>query len=265
MEERLQKLLARCGVASRRQAEQLIVAGRVRLNGEIVTTLGLKADLHRDRLEVDNQAIQAASLTYLMLHKPVGVLCTRHDPQRRPTIFDLLPLQYRSLHSIGRLDWDSSGLLLLTNDGALTQQLAHPRHHVTKTYEVAVRGMVSAEAIARWQAGVCLEGRLTQPATVRVRAVQGKAETQTTLLHVELREGRNRQIRKVAALLGLEVVSLHRTAIAGLSLGALPPGAHRLLRDREVRALLHAIPTPAFELPPVVRPTNSRKPKTKFG
>lgn len=240
--ERLQKIISQWGIASRRQAEQLIVAGQVRLNGA-VAHLGDKADPSCDRIEVNGHLIQPSNrpaYVYLLLNKPAGVISTCYDPEGRSTVLDLLPDHYhQGLHPVGRLDSDSTGALLLTNDGDLTYRLTHPRHHIAKTYQVWVEGWPSPAALQQWQTGVILEGQLTLPAQVRVLQ---QTPTQTCL-EVILREGRNRQIRKVAEQLGHPVVSLHRTAIGAISLQSahgkfLPPGQYRPLSKAELGQLI---------------------------
>jgi 23S rRNA pseudouridine2605 synthase len=242
--ERLQKIISQWGIASRRQAEQLIVSGQVRLNGA-VASLGDKADPSCDRIEVNGKLIQSTNrphLVYLLLHKPVGVVSTCHDPQGRSTVLDLLPARYHpGLHPVGRLDSDSTGALLLTNDGHLTYGLTHPRHHIAKTYQVWVEGRPSPAALRQWQTGVMLEGQLTLPAQVRVLQ---QTSTQTCL-EIILHEGRNRQIRKVSQQLGYPVVSLHRTAIGPLNLRSiegklLSNGQYRPLTQPELD-LLHQL------------------------
>jgi 23S rRNA pseudouridine2605 synthase len=243
MVERVQKLLSQWGIASRRQAEQMILAGRVQLNGEVVS-LGQKANPFIDRVEVDGQRVQSATrpaaLT-LLLHKPLGVVCTCFDPQHRPTVMDLLPPEVQhgqGLHPVGRLDVESTGALLLTNDGELTFKLTHPRHHVAKTYQVLVGGSPSLAALQQWRQGVMLAGRKTLPATIKVlhRTATG------TGLEIILSEGRNRQIRRVAEQLGHPVLSLHRTAIGPVRLQSpnlpmLPSGSYRALEDLEINSL----------------------------
>ncbi len=249
MAERLQKILARWGVASRRQAEQLIQAGRVRLNGTVVRTLGQRADAQLDDIEVDGQRLQALNrpeALYLLLHKPAGVLCTCDDPRARRTVLDLIPVDWRrgtGLHPVGRLDADSTGALVLTNDGDLTYHLTHPHRPdamaigqpqpVAKTYQVQVQGHPKATTLARWRAGVTLDRHRTLPAGVRLLS----CDAQTTRLEIVLREGRNRQIRRVAELLGHPVLALHRLSIGPLQLGALPVGSYRLLTAAEVHQL----------------------------
>lgn len=239
MDERLQKILAQWGVASRRGAEQMILEGRVRLNGDVVQ-LGQKADPERDWIEVDGKLLQPESrpkLIYLLLHKPAGVVTTCNDPQNRETVLDLLPSQLRKeymVHPVGRLDAESTGALLLTNDGNVTFCLTHPRHSVPKTYRVWVQGRPPESALEEWRKGVMLADRLTLPAEVRV--LESDRDTQT-LLEIVLREGRNRQIRRVAAQLGFPVLQLHRVAIGSIELQQLPSGQYRPLQDPEINFL----------------------------
>ncbi len=245
MAERIQKILSQRGIASRRQAEQMILAGRVRLNGEVVG-LGQVADPERDRIEVDGKSIsrKRPPRLYLLLNKPAGVVSTRHDPEGRTTVLDLLPPELRDagVYPVGRLDAASTGALLLTNDGEMTLGLTHPRHTIAKLYRVWVKGHPSPATLTRWRQGVMLEGQKTLPA--RVQVVQTKpgspqegSASQRTLLQIELREGRNRQIRKVADLLGHPVIRLRRIAIGAIDLGQLPEGQYRSLTDDEIRAL----------------------------
>lgn len=247
MEKRVQKILSQWGIASRRQAEKMILAGRVQLNGKIVQ-LGQKADPIRDRLEVDGRAIKSANRpqsVYLLLNKPAGVVSTCRDPRKRPTVLDLLPpelIQGQGIHPVGRLDIDSTGVLLLTNDGALTLCLTHPRYHLSKTYQVWVRGHPAQEQLQTWRQGVFLSGKKTLPAQVKVlRYCSDK-----TLLSVILREGRNRQIRRVAKQLGFSVIALHRTAIGSIQLQLpdqpmLPSGHYRFLENFEISFLRNQV------------------------
>lgn len=227
--ERLQKILAHRGVAARRQAEDLIRAGQVRVNGW-PAQLGQKCDPQVDVITVRGQPLPPAParLCYL-LHKPLGVVSTCADPQGRPTVRDFLPPGLPPLYPIGRLDWDSSGALLLTNDGELTLALTHPRHPVWKTYRVWVQGQPPAFVLTQWRQGVNLAGKRTLPAQVRI--LQKTAHR--TLLEIQLREGRNRQIRRVAEQLGYPVLELHRQGIGAIQLGALPVGHLRPLNLAE--------------------------------
>ncbi|MEL7358018.1 MAG: pseudouridine synthase [Cyanobacteria bacterium J06560_6] len=240
MTERLQKLLSKHGIASRRQAERLISGGRVTVNGE-VARIGQQADDSVDCIRVDGVALGVApQCVYLLLHKPKGVVSTCHDPQGRRTVLALLErsLQRGSgLHPVGRLDADSTGALLLTNDGDLTYRLTHPRHNMPKVYQVSVQGMPSKRTLRQWREGVCLDDRLTLPAGVRL--LRALSDTQA-LLEITLTEGRNRQIRRVAKLLGHPVTALHRIKIGSLPLGSLRRGHYRLLTSEEVIQLKHS-------------------------
>ncbi len=244
MEQRVQKILSQWGIASRRQAERMILAGRVRLNGSVVY-LGQKGNPEIDSIEVDGRRIEPHDRprsVYLLLNKPRGVVSTCRDPRKRSTILDLLPASLRQgygIHSVGRLDADSTGALLLTNDGELTFRLTHPRHHIAKTYQVWVQGHPPRSVLQAWRQGVDLAGKQTLPARVRVL----EQESQRTLLEIVLAEGRNRQIRRVAEQLGYPVLTLHRTAIGSVQLHPpdepqLPIGHYRYLKDSEIR-LLH--------------------------
>ncbi|NQV09576.1 MAG: rRNA pseudouridine synthase [Cyanobacteria bacterium] len=233
--ERIQKLLASAGLCSRRHAEQLMREGRVRVNG-VVAQLGDRADARVDRVEVDNQPLPnpAGSLTVL-LNKPAGVVCSCHDPEGRTTVLDLLPLELTErtgLHPIGRLDAHSRGALLLTNDGALTLQLSHPRYSHSKTYHLCLRGQPDRACLDRWRQGIPLDGQPSRPVAVRVLN-SPCSNSDHTWLELRMREGRNRQIRRTAALLGFPVLDLQRVAIGALSLGDLPEGRWRHLSGQE--------------------------------
>jgi pseudouridine synthase len=238
MEDRLQKILSQLGLASRRQAELMIADGRVKLNGQ-VAQLGQRADLTVDRIELDGKLLKSEhrpQLLYFLLNKPRGVVSTCQDPEGRRTVLDLFPeavASHQGLHPVGRLDTDSSGALLVTNDGDLTFYMTHPSHEVEKTYEVWVQGSPSNMVLSRWRDGVILDGRRTLPTRIRVL----HSGSDRTLLEIVMREGRNRQIRLVAQQLGHPVSRLHRTAIGNIDLRSddhLPvrSGSYRpLLRD----------------------------------
>ncbi len=231
MAERLQKLLAQAGVGSRRACEDLIRQGRVAVNGQ-TAQLGQKADPARDHITVDGQPIRRRPRhAYIALYKPVGVVCTTRDPQGRPTVLDLVP-QFTAMRlwPVGRLDADSEGLVLLTNDGELAHRLTHPRYEHTKEYKVCVEGHPDAAALRRWREGVLLDGRRTAPAQVEWLPREGDR----AWLRVVLREGRKREIRRVAALLGYPVVRLIRVRIGPVRLGNLQPGEWRHLTRQEL-------------------------------
>lgn len=237
MIERLQKLLSQRGIASRRQAEKLILGGRVTVNGEIAE-VGQQADVSVDRICVDGVEIgESFRRTYFLIHKPKGVVSTCHDPQGRKTVLDLLDADFQQgagIHPVGRLDADSTGALLLTNDGDFTYLLTHPRHQIPKVYQVTVKGIPSPDALHRWRTGVMLGGRKTLPAEVSLLSRQSGDRA---LLRIALKEGRNRQIRRVAEALGHPVTALHRSKIGLLSLGNLARGRYRLLTEQEVARL----------------------------
>jgi 23S rRNA pseudouridine2605 synthase len=240
MAQRVQKILSQWGIASRRQAEQMILDGRVKLNGDTVQ-LGDKADLGTDKLEVDGVEVKSSQrpqLVYVLLNKPVGFVSTCSDPQNRPTVLDLLPAilkEGRGIHPVGRLDIESTGALLLTNDGELTLKLTHPRYHLPKTYRVWLDGNPSNSVLQSWREGVVLDHKKTLPAQVTII----ERRQQQTLVEIVLSEGRNRQIRKVAEQLGFPVLKLHRVAIGSIQLQPsgstpLPLGRYRLLTDSEI-------------------------------
>ncbi|OPX19728.1 MAG: pseudouridine synthase [Desulfobacca sp. 4484_104] len=231
MKERLQKFLSRSGLASRRQGEELIQAGRVTVNGRVVTTLGTRIDPETDEIRLDGERVRlpCRRLT-VMLHKTEGYVTTRHDPQRRRQVTDLLGEMGAGLYPIGRLDYDTSGLLLLTNDGELANRLMHPRFQVAKTYRVTVRGAISSAAVQRLEAGVRLAGRTTAPARVRVI----KVLPERTVLELTIREGRYHQVKRMCAQVGHPVLKLKRIAYGPVKLGRLPRGAYRELSTHEL-------------------------------
>ncbi|RMF46860.1 MAG: rRNA pseudouridine synthase [Deltaproteobacteria bacterium] len=231
--QRLQKILAASGLASRRQAEYLIAAGRVSVNGR-QAGLGDQADPEVDHIEVDGRVLPPPEPTVcLLLNKPAGCITTRRDPQGRPTVFDLVSGVPWRLFAVGRLDYNTEGLLLLTNDGDLAHQLAHPRHQVDKTYLVRVRGHLTAGIIRRLENGIRLEDGLTAPARVRPRRASGGHQWFEITIH----EGRNRQIRRMCEAVNLPVSRLKRIRFAFLSLGDLPAGQWRRLSQEEVEKL----------------------------
>ncbi|HZU77804.1 MAG TPA: pseudouridine synthase [Dehalococcoidia bacterium] len=234
---RLQKVLAEAGVASRRAAERLILEGAVSVNGETVTTLGTRVDPATAEVRVHGEPLQQRSgLLYLALHKPAGYVTTAHDEHGRATVFDLLGDLPSRLYPVGRLDRDSAGLLLLTNDGALTQRLTHPRFGVEKQYQVLVEPVPDADALRRLREGVPLDDRPSAPARVHLL----ERDDQRAWLDVVLHEGRNRQLRRMCEAVGLTVISLVRVRVGPVELGRLPPGKARRLTPREIAALRKA-------------------------
>ena len=233
MAERLQKLIAQAGLASRRQAESWITEGRVLLNGE-VAKLGDRADLALDQLVVDGRKLSAAEekLT-LLLNKPRGYVSTLKDPQGRKLVTDLVSDFPQRLYPVGRLDYNTEGVLLLTNDGELAQHLAHPRHHVEKTYLVKVRGQVSTRIKQQLEKGLLLEDGPTLPAKV----ANIRSSGQFCWFELTINEGRNRQVRRMCDLLNLPVVRLKRVRIGFLELAELKPGSYRRLSLHEIERL----------------------------
>lgn len=238
MAERLQKVLAHAGVSSRRAAERLILAGRVRVNGTAVTVLGTSVDPMVDDVVVDGESIQPARRghAYLMLHKPAGVVSTMHDPEGRFTVVDLVRTP-RRLYPVGRLDADSEGLLLLTDDGELTMRLTHARYGVEKEYQALVRGTVSLEQLRALRRGVELEDG---PARA-VRAEWLEQDAAGTWVSVVLHEGRKRQVRRMLWEVECPVTRLVRVRIGPVTLGDLPAGQYRPLRRGEVARLRQAV------------------------
>jgi 23S rRNA pseudouridine2605 synthase len=238
--ERLQKILARAGLTSRREAEQWIVEGRVSVNGQMVRKLGSRADPVKDSIRVDGRRIKpAASPLYFAFHKPAGVITTLNDPRGRP---DLSPFverlgQGHRVFPVGRLDYNSSGLLLLTNDGELAQRLAHPRFGVKKRYQAKLSACPSAEELTSLRKGIRLEDGVTAPARARVIEKLKK----NAWVEIEIHEGRNRQVRRMFDVLGYFVEKLIRVQVGPVSLGALAPGALRPLSQVEVAALKKAV------------------------
>jgi len=223
---RLNAYLARAGVASRRKADDLIKAGRVLVNGE-PGQLNTFVEA-TDRVEVDGREVAKQKLAHLLLHKPAGVVTTAHDPQGRPTVVQLVPNEPRVV-PVGRLDADTTGALLLTNDGALAHRLAHPRYGVEKVYEVEVEGEPDDDVVRRLAEGVQLEDGLTAPARAR--------RLRRNRIELTLHEGRNRQVKRMLEALGHRVTRLHRSAYAGLTLEGLEPGAWRELEPSEIERL----------------------------
>jgi len=231
--ERLQKILARAGYGSRRSTEELIAAGRVKVNG-VPAVLGTRADAAADRIEVDGNLVKAnAALLYIALHKPRGVLSDFQEGDPRKTVFDLVPVS-EHLFAVGRLDLDSDGLVLLTNDGELANRLTHPRYEHEKEYRVLVHTKPDENQLTTWRRGVVLEdGYKTAPARVDIESVHG----QTVWLRVVLKEGRKRQIREVGKRIGLPVERIIRVRIGTLNLGNLKLKDWRYLSESEVKAL----------------------------
>ncbi|HUG42198.1 MAG TPA: pseudouridine synthase [Longimicrobiales bacterium] len=243
-EERLQKYLARSGVASRRGAEDMIRAGRVRVNGAVVREMGVKV-APSDRVEVDGAEVEPERRRWVALHKPSGYVTTREDPQGRPTVYDLLPARFHTLFHVGRLDLDSEGLLLLTNEGEVANRLMHPSHQVDRVYVVDVIGVPAAATLRRLRMGVPLEDGPARAHRVEVVASQGAqgghgAEDHARL-RVTMREGRKREVRRLLDAVGHPVRRLVRVRLGPIDLGDLPAGEWRELRSEEVAALRNGL------------------------
>lgn len=236
VESRLQKVLAAAGFGSRRQCEELIVTGRVEVDGKPVTQLGTRVDPQRSRITVDGDLLKPARLLYYAVNKPAGVVCTNRDPAGRPRVVDLAPSTDNRLFCVGRLDLNSEGLILLTNDGELTQRLTHPRYEIPKTYRVLVAGRPSPEVLARLKRGVHLAEGMARVEQVRVRSHQ----KDSTVLELVLREGKNREVRRVLARVGHKVMRLTRLAVGPVRLGSLALGAARSLTRDEIEQLRRA-------------------------
>lgn len=231
--DRLQKILSQAGIASRRASEALMLQGRVSVNGVTVRELGSKADAARDDIRVDGRRIKTSERRlYLLLNKPRGYVTTRSDPERRPTVIDLLKGVREYVYPVGRLDYDSEGLLILTNDGDLASRLTHPSHEVPRVYEAQLLGTPDEHDLERLRRGLVIDGRRTGPADVRV--------LKAGLLLITIREGRNRQVRKMCEAIGHPVDRLRRIAIGPLKDPRLKAGQWRELTAEEVRKLQRA-------------------------
>ncbi|MEJ2217045.1 MAG: pseudouridine synthase [Gemmatimonadota bacterium] len=232
---RLQKYLSRAGVASRRASEGMIEAGRVRVNGVVVKELGVKVDPAADVVEVDGARVEEAAPVWIALHKPAGYVCTRRDRHGRRTIYDLVPAEYEALFHVGRLDLESEGLVLLTNQGGVANRLLHPRYQVDRVYEVAVKGRVTQTTLRRLLAGVVLEDGPAHAHVATMMEVQAGARAGAvgSRLQVTMREGRKREVRRMLEVVGHPVLRLVRLRLGPVELGDLAPGAWRLLGDAE--------------------------------
>lgn len=235
--QRLQKILSQAGIASRRAAEKLIADGRVTVNGTTVREMGTKADPAVDDIRVDGRRIKGPErLRYILLNKPAGYVTTRSDPQRRPTVIDLLGGVREYVYPVGRLDYDTEGLLLLSNDGDLAATLTHPRHGVERVYEARVAGIPDAADLERLRKGIPLDGRRTLPAEVVLVTRAGG----DGVLRLTIREGRKRQVRRMCEAVGHPVRALRRTRIGPIEDRRLKPGQWRELTTQEIQALKRA-------------------------
>lgn len=234
MRIRLNKFLAQAGVASRREVDKMIVEGKIKVNGRVVRTLGTKIDDEKDRVEFRGKRVEKGEeMVYLMLNKPPGYLVTLKDPFRRPTIKDLLPSLEERIYPVGRLDYDSEGLLLLTNDGELAHRLTHPRYRVPKNYVVEVKGVPDSSKISRLEKGISIDGKKTAPA--RITRLSGSSKK--TLLRIEIHEGRKREVKRMFEAVGHRVLHLKRDGFGGMRLGNLQTGKWLFLTQKEVESL----------------------------
>lgn len=233
--DRLQKVMAHAGIASRRKCEEIIAEGRVAVNGEIVTEMGVKVDPEEDKVVVDGKIISKEKKIYILLNKPEGYITTVSDPEDRDTVIDLMPDIKQRLYPVGRLDFNSSGLIILTNDGNLTYKLTHPKKEVDKTYEVEVRGLIDSDEFNKFKEGIIIDGRKTSPAeTSNIRYYNDDNKTK---FEITIHEGRNRQVRRMCEIIGYPVRKLKRTGLAFLKIDDLKKGEYRYLTDEEVKKL----------------------------
>lgn len=234
MQIRLNKFLAQAGVASRREVDKMIAEGRIKVNGQVVQVLGYKIDDEKDRVEVEGRRVEREEgLVYLMLNKPPGYLVTLKDNFQRPTIQQLLPSLRKRVFPVGRLDYDSSGLLLMMNDGELAYRLTHPRFKVPKAYLVKVMGEPDPSELSRLEKGIYLDGKKTAPAKI----AQIRSDPKKSLFKIEIYEGRKREVKRMFQAIGHKVLQLQRTNFGGLKLGSLKAGKWRYLTRKEIDTL----------------------------
>lgn len=230
MKERLQKILAQAGICSRRKAEEYIQAGLVSVDGQKVTELGVKVDPKIQKITFDGREVSSEKKIYILLNKPKGYVTTIHDPQKRPIVTSLLKGISDRVFPVGRLDIDTEGALLLTNDGDLGFRVLHPSFEIKKTYQATIKGRLSGETARVLERGIVLEGKKTWPAQIR----KVKEKRDETVVQIIIHEGRKRQVRKMFAAVGHPVLALCRLAYGGLQLGELPPGSFRILDEKDI-------------------------------
>ena len=236
MEERLQKYLAQCGVASRRKCEELVLQGRVQVNGVTVTELGTKINPEKDKIKFDGKDIkQSPKLVYILLNKPIGYVTTADDQFGRDTVLDLVKVKERIV-PVGRLDMYTSGALILTNDGDFVYQVTHPKHEIKKTYTVTIKGIVQNSEVEQLRNGIKIDDYITKPA--RVKILKTDTEKGISRLEITIHEGKNRQVRKMCEAVGRKVLALHRSKIGGIGVKDIELGKWRYLTANEVQQIL---------------------------
>ena len=230
---RVQKYLADSGIASRRKCEEYILEGRVKVNGKVITQLGMKIDLDVDKVEFDNKLVKEQNhKEYILLNKPIGYVTTVKDQFGRPTVMELIKSKYRVV-PVGRLDMYTSGALILTNDGDFINKITHPKHEIEKTYNVTIRGEINNSEIDMLKNGVDIDGYITKPAKVRILKVE--SEKNITRIEIKIHEGKNRQVRKMLKSIGKNVIALHRAAIGTIKVNDLKIGQYRNLTEKEIK------------------------------
>jgi 23S rRNA pseudouridine2605 synthase len=234
---RLQKVLAQAGIASRRASERIIAAGRVAVNGTVVREMGVKIEPGRDKVAVDGRVVGRKARRYIALHKPRGYICSRAAAEARPRIGDLLPKEWSDLFSVGRLDFQSEGLIFLTNDGDFCLKLTHPRYRITKTYVAQIEGRVKTETLKKFTQGLVSGGEKLQAARARLISANNTSST----VELELTEGKNREARRLFEAENLTVQRLQRVRIGPIKLGELPAGKWRALTEPEIKSLLQSL------------------------
>lgn len=236
--ERLQKVIAASGYTSRRKAEDLIVQGKVEVNGEVVTELGTKVK-SGDFITVEGKQIVGENKVYYVFYKPKGCVCTLDDEFDRPKVTDYFTDVKERIYPVGRLDFDTTGVIIMTNDGDFANMIMHPRNHLEKVYEVSIKGLITGETLHQLEKGVYLEGVKTLPCKIKVTNKDMKHET--TMLMIKLYEGKNRQVKKMFESVGHPVKRLHRASVAGISTKGLTPGKYRILKPQEVKDLRNLV------------------------